>query len=123
MKQFSLTEWLKDPQMPVRTRDGRPVRIICISQKDTEYPIIGLIDNGDFEMINSFTPNGEAVIYPEDDLFLLNQIDYFKVILKTIDKINNQMNINDINERVLLTANLKSIEKFIDELDMEDFQV
>lgn len=123
MKQFSLTDWLKDPYMPIRTRDGRPARIICISQKDTEYPIIGLIDNGDFEMVNSFTPNGEAILYPEDDLFLLNQKDNFKLILRTIDKINNQVNYNDFNKNFIITSNLQFIEKFIDSLDMEDFQV
>ena len=122
MKQFSLTDWLKDPQMPVRTRDGRPARIICISQKDTEYPIIALIDNGAYETVNSFSKNGEAAIDQEDDLFLFNQIDNFKLILHTIDKINNYMNINDINMRVTITNNLQSIEKFIDNLDWEDVQ-
>lgn len=121
MKQFSLTEWLKDPQMPVRTRDGRPVRIICISQKDTEYPIVALIDNGAYEIVNSFSKYGEAVIDQEDDLFLFNQKDNFKLILHTIDEINNQVNINDINKRVLLTTYLQFIEKFINELDIEDF--
>lgn len=123
MKQFSLTEWLKDPHQPIRTRNGRPARIICISQKDMEYPIVALIDNGAYEIVNSFSKNGEAVIDPEDDLFLFNQKDNFKLILHTIDEINNQININDINMRVIITANLQYIEKFIDSLDCEDFQV
>lgn len=123
MKQFSLTEWLKDPHQPIRTRNGRPARIICISQKDMEYPIVALIDNGAYEIVNSFSKNGEAVIDPEDDLFLFNQKDNFKLILHTIDEINNQVNINDINMRVIITTNLQYIEKFIDSLDCEDFQV
>ena len=123
MKPFSSTEWLKDPQMPVRTRDGRPARIICISSKDTDYPIIALIDNGKYEMVNSFTKNGEAVIDPEDDLFLFNQKDTVKVILHTIDKINKHVNWYDINTQMMITANLQIIEKFIDNIEFEDFQV
>ena len=44
MKEFNLTEYLKDPSKKVVTRDGRDVRIICTDEKGDE-PIIALVYN------------------------------------------------------------------------------
>lgn len=33
-----------DPTKPVRTRDGRPARIICTNRKSDHYPIVALLD-------------------------------------------------------------------------------
>ena len=43
MKQFSLEEYLKNPNQKVVTRDGHPVRIICTDHDNISYPIVGAI--------------------------------------------------------------------------------
>ena len=43
MKQFSLEEYLKNPNRKVVTRDGRNVRIICTDAKGN-FPIIALME-------------------------------------------------------------------------------
>ena len=43
MKQFSLKEYLKNPNRKVVTRDGRNVKIICTNFDSEKYPIIGEI--------------------------------------------------------------------------------
>ena len=42
MKEFNLTEYLKNPSKKVITRDGRYVRIICTNMK-SKYPLIALV--------------------------------------------------------------------------------
>ena len=44
MKEFSLEEYLKNPDREVVTRDGRKVRIICTDRKG-DTPIIALVHN------------------------------------------------------------------------------
>lgn len=48
MKQFSLDEYLKNPNQKVVTRDGHPVRIICTDHDNISYPIVGAIKGYDF---------------------------------------------------------------------------
>ena len=59
MKEFNLTEYLKNPSQKVVTRDGREVRIICTDMK-SEYPLIALItdkkDNSESPFV--YTKNG-----------------------------------------------------------------
>lgn len=59
MKEFNLTEYLKNPSQKVVTRDGRAVRIICTDMK-SEYPLIALItdkkDNSESPFV--YTKNG-----------------------------------------------------------------
>ena len=42
MKEFSLEEYLKNPERKVVTRDGRKVRILCTDRKG-DTPIIALV--------------------------------------------------------------------------------
>ena len=59
MKEFNLTEYLKDPSQKVVTRDGRAVRIICTDYK-SDYPIIGLVTiEENKELAYNFQKNGE----------------------------------------------------------------
>lgn len=44
MKEFSLEEYLKNPDREVVTRDGRKVRILCTDRKG-DTPIIALVHN------------------------------------------------------------------------------
>lgn len=59
MKEFSLEEYLKNPNRKIVTRDGRNVRIICTDQKGTEYSVIALctMSNGS-ENCCFYLPNG-----------------------------------------------------------------
>ena len=68
MKEFNLTEYLKNPSQKVVTRDGREVRIICtdfFSQMDK--PIIALIKEDETkESAWNFTKNGKYHL-PENE--------------------------------------------------------
>lgn len=61
MEQFSLEEYLKNPDRKITTKDGANVRIVCTDVKNGNYPILALIDNrlGD-EFIAFFDVNGNA---------------------------------------------------------------
>ena len=69
MKQFSLNEYLKNPSRKVVTRDGRPVRIICTDAKRAQK-VIGLIEEGDKEIVYSYIPDGRFVDYRSSDIDL-----------------------------------------------------
>ena len=62
MKQFDLQEYLKNPDRRIITRDGRNVRIIC-TNKLGEYPIVALIHDGENEIIDLFTKDGNPFGY------------------------------------------------------------
>ena len=57
MKEFNLTEYLKDPNQKVVTRDGRAVRIICTDRKE-EQPIVALVTTNTKEDVRCFYKNG-----------------------------------------------------------------
>lgn len=59
MKQFSLEEYLKNPNKKVVTRGSLPVRIICTDRKQ-ERPIIALIkERDDTETICTYNTQGK----------------------------------------------------------------
>ena len=59
MKQFSLEEYLKNPDRKIVTRDGRSVRIVCVNRLDNRYPVVALVRLGDdYEDIWGFTKDG-----------------------------------------------------------------
>ena len=72
MKEFNLTEYLKNPSQKVVTRDGRDVRIICTDAKGEE-PIIALVYNNIREEENVYTYNRDGYFYGDNydclDLF------------------------------------------------------
>ena len=72
MKEFNLTEYLKNPSQKVVTRDGREVRIICTDAKGDE-PIIALVYNNIREEENVYTYNRDGSFYGDNydclDLF------------------------------------------------------
>ena len=73
MKEFSLEEYLKNPNREVVTRDGRKARIVCTDRAGLyTKPIVALITlpNGD-EVIKTFWDNGIEIAGSEDrnDLF------------------------------------------------------
>lgn len=59
MKQFSLEEYLKNPNKKVVTRGGLPVRIVCTDRKQ-KCPIIALIkERDDTETICTYNTQGK----------------------------------------------------------------
>lgn len=66
MKEFNLTEYLKNPSRKVVTRDGREVRIICTDAKGDE-PIIALIYNKYRDEENVYTYNRDGIFYKDND--------------------------------------------------------
>mgnify|MGYP004639659349 CR=1 FL=1 len=61
MKQFSLEEYLKNPDRKVITREGRPVRIIC-TDKLGATPVVALFSHADnqTELVFSYTTDGKV---------------------------------------------------------------
>ena len=61
MKQFSLKEYLKNPEKKVITRDGRGVRIRCTDRKGEGQPIVALVEsmNKDMEIVSTFREDGK----------------------------------------------------------------
>lgn len=45
MEQFSLEEYIKNPDRKIITRDGRNAKIICTDGSNPKYPIIALIQS------------------------------------------------------------------------------
>ena len=71
MKEFNLTEYLKNPSQKVVTRDGREVRIIC-TDANNDFPIIALVYCSDNkEDICTYHKNGHTLNTYEspNDLF------------------------------------------------------
>ena len=73
MKEFNLTEYLKNPNQKVVTRDGRSVRIVCSDLKQ-DFPIVALIydEEKQKENIECFFENGKYLFFDVDsplDLF------------------------------------------------------
>lgn len=61
-----------DPTKPVRTRDGRPARIICVDRQN-KYPIVALVTEAGQELVCLFTRAGKNyAIGPESDEDLVN---------------------------------------------------
>ena len=60
MKEFNLTEYLKNPSQKIVTRDERDVRIICTDHKGSK-PIIAFVEINGKENIRTFYPNGRCI--------------------------------------------------------------
>ena len=71
MKEFSLEEYLKNPNREVVTRDGRKVRIICTDRKG-DTPIIALVydANEGQEYGCAFYSDGKCFIDKDDEFDL-----------------------------------------------------
>ena len=71
MKEFSLEEYLKNPDREVVTRDGRKVRIICTDRKG-DTPIIALVHNANDgqEYGYAFYSDGKFFRYGDEELDL-----------------------------------------------------
>ena len=59
MKQFSLEEYLKNPDRKVVTRNGLPVRIICTDRKQERHIIALIKERNDTETICTYNTQGK----------------------------------------------------------------
>ena len=94
MKQFSLDEYLKNPQRKVITREGLPVRIICTDKicdnRGSQKPIMALVNFGNREIVYPYSSDGiSAPSLPKVDLFFGTEkkegwINIYKYYSKTI---------------------------------------
>ena len=68
MKQFSLEEYLKNPNQKVVTRDGKPVKILC-TNLISDKPVVAQIDGTGYSL--SYTKDGKCSLCQDsiDDLF------------------------------------------------------
>ena len=66
MKQFNIREYLENPSREVVTRDGKPVRILCMDAVG-EYPIVALVKSENKEFANNFTKDGRLYKDSKDD--------------------------------------------------------
>ena len=76
MKQFSLEEYLKNPNRKVVTREGKPARIICTDFKNGDYPIIAAILSQNTEVLSTYTKEGSYDVFGEEktyDLFFTSE--------------------------------------------------
>ena len=80
MEKFNLEEYLKNPSRKVVTGDRRNVRIICTDMRDSDRPIIALIENKEVnverETIKYYSKDGEYNLnktYSDCDLFFAPQ--------------------------------------------------
>ena len=71
MKEFNLTEYLKNPSQKIVTRDGREVRIICTDMKSyDDYKIVTLVTKNDGEeVLLCYRKSGRGEYCPDFDLF------------------------------------------------------
>lgn len=70
MKQFNLEEYLANPSKKVVTRTGKNVRIRCTDVKKELYPVLALVDKGDYESPVLYTTDGEFILGQERDFDL-----------------------------------------------------
>ena len=62
----------------VCTCDGKPVRIICFDLKDTKYPIVAVVMNGDVETVNQYTNEGKYFgdsLESYNDLMMVSEVE------------------------------------------------
>lgn len=74
MKRFNLEEAIAGK--PVVTRNGHPVRILCVDRRGMEFPIIALMDTGTQEIVMAYTKEGCRVYnnsISENDLVMASE--------------------------------------------------
>lgn len=70
MKPFNLDEYFKNPSKKVITRSGKNARIRCTDVKNELYPVLALVEIGDYESPTLYTADGEFILGQERDFDL-----------------------------------------------------
>lgn len=86
MKQFSLNEYLKNPNRKIITRDGKDARIICTNRNHHKYSVVALIQKDCAEIVQCYTTEGRYMggMQSAEDLFFVPEkkegwINLFKI--------------------------------------------
>ena len=73
MEQFSLKEYLKNPDRKIVTRDGRAARVLCTDRISDTWPVVALVRDEEGEAVRTFHEDGECYLIDESpdpcDLF------------------------------------------------------
>lgn len=71
MKQFNLAEYLENPSRKVVTKEGKTIKRILCTDARGNYPVIALVDCGDYDSAFSYTKDGKHIEYKSSssDLF------------------------------------------------------
>ena len=75
MKAFSLEEYLKNPSKKLVTKEGKTVKRILCTDARGGYPVIALVDCGDYDSAFSYTKDGKHIEYKSSssDLFFATE--------------------------------------------------
>ena len=75
MKAFSLEEYLKNPLKKLVTKEGKTVKRILCTDARGGYPVIALVDCGDYDSAFSYTKDGKHIEYKSSssDLFFATE--------------------------------------------------
>ena len=83
MKEFSLEEYLKNPDSEIVTRDGRKVRILCTDRKG-DTPIIALVNDANDGQEYGYAFYSDGKFFRDDN----KELDLFFAPTKYTDYIN-----------------------------------
>lgn len=100
MKQFSIEEYLKNPDRQIITRDGRNVRIICTDRNygnQVVYPVVALVQENPYE--NSEDP----YCYTKDGLYLNRSVTPYDLFF-TSEKKEGWVNLYKTDSTITLGA-------------------
>lgn len=75
MKPFNLEEYLKNPSKKVVTKEGKTVKRILCTDARGGYPVIALVDCGDYDSAFTYTKGGKHIEYKSSssDLFFVTE--------------------------------------------------
>ena len=119
MKPFNLKEYLKNPSKKLVTKEGKTVKRILCTDARGGYPVIALVDCGDYDSAFSYTKDGKHIEYKpsSSDLFFapekhegwINIYEYGrgKYITSEIVYTNKEDAIKDKNKNYLTTIKIE----------------
>ena len=112
MKQFSLDEYLKNPDRKIVTRNGRNVRILCTDRNHSTRPIVALVQiDGCEDMYGCYRKDGLWFDYspsPNDLFFAPEKKEGWINLYKMNSIINPGLRVYDTKEEAESAAGDKS---------------
>lgn len=124
MKPFNLSEYLDNKSREIVTRDGSPVRIVCVNANIIDdgntYPIVALVKNEDnTDHLTSFTNNGVYLVGEEDDFDLFFKPTQKEGWTNVYRNSNNQIVTDTVFETKEEALNRKSIHGYVDTIQIK----
>lgn len=124
MKPFNLSEYLENPSREIVTRDGSPVRIVCVNANIIDYgntyPIVALVKKEDnTDTLASFTNNGVYFVGEEADFDLFFKPTQKEGWTNVYRDFNNEIIIGTVYETKEEALNKKIIGRYIDTIPIK----